>query len=80
MGLEDVLNYKWKGKYLIERCNHCQKIVIVCKKCNNSSCNGSSCLECDLDFKEFLKMKNNVSDYLSLSEKEVYRKGLRTVN
>ena len=40
---------KWKNKYEMNYCELCNTWAIVCDKCKNSSCNGSSCEECHED-------------------------------
>jgi tRNA U54 and U55 pseudouridine synthase Pus10 len=74
----DSLDRQWKGKYPVTWCHLCDTAIIICPKCNNSSCNGGGCPECHNDFEEFAKTcKTDVDDYLTERETFTYRKGLR---
>lgn len=66
---------KWKNKYYVDWCDHCNTATIQCPKCKESSCNGSSCEECKKDFNDFTK--NNllkVENYLTDLEIDTYIK------
>ena len=70
---------KWKDKYDIDWCNHCNVAIIECPECHNSSCNGGGCSVCgeDKDHNLFYNTKNSVLDYLSEEESKVYMKCLQ---
>lgn len=72
-----LLDPKWKDKYPIIWCDLCGTAAIKCPKCNNVSCNGSSCPECHEDSVAFNKCKTTVEAYLTEEEQVIYNKALR---
>lgn len=66
---------KWKNKYQVSWCDHCQTAIIECPKCKTSSCNGGGCGQCRKDFEIFFNSySTKIEKYLTPSEIEVYRK------
>lgn len=74
--LEEIFYPKrWKNKYKVSWCEHCETAVIVCPECKNTTCNGGGCKSCDLDFDEFIqKTFHRVENYLTADEIKTYRK------
>lgn len=70
----EVRKNKWKDKYPISYCGHCQTYIITCPDCKNSSCNGSGCNNCTKDSTEFSSMKTSEREYLSPEEQKVWYK------
>lgn len=67
--------YLWKGNYKLSWCNLCETAIIACPVCKNSSCNGSGCNECHIDFEDFNKnYKTCTDDYLTEEEFKIYCK------
>lgn len=52
-------NPVWKSKtgklYQKDYCSLCEVDIVICPKCENSSCNGGGCDYCEEDFKEWLQ-------------------------
>jgi len=66
---------KWKDKYRISWCNHCDTAIIVCPECKNTTCNGGGCDQCNEDFDDFNKnTKHSVYQYLTERERDIYFK------
>ena len=74
----ELIDRLYKDKYKISYCNFCNKIIITCPICKNSSCNGGGCESCNEDFDYFLHdPKFNYISYLSENEFDIYRKVIR---
>lgn len=75
-------NRRWTSPdgetYQLSWCEMCHDAIIVCGHCDNSSCNGSGCVECLGDFEYFTEnYKFRVSQYLTPEENKVYEKALQ---
>lgn len=75
--LAELSSDKWKDKYLVYWCQHCDVAVIECPSCHNTSCNAGGCPECLADYEEWKKVYHNVQNYLTPSERLAYEKGHR---
>lgn len=60
--------------YNLSYCSHCDRHVISCDKCDNSSCNGGGCDQCNDDFTFFVHNHKPLESYLTSSEIHLYRK------
>lgn len=75
--LYSFFNRKWRNKYPIGWCHHCNRAIIECPACHNTSCNGGGCNECHDDFSEFFPIFTCAEHYLDDNETKAYQKGLR---
>lgn len=73
-GDQKVWKAKSGGGYEIKWCDLCETFSIWCPKCNNGSCNCSSCDICHKDFSEFCATKCYLEYYLNDEEKLVLQK------
>jgi hypothetical protein len=69
-----TLGKLWKNKYAVDWCELCRTAIIICPKCQNSSCNGGGCEECLKDWAEFKEYKRRVENYLTEDEIKIYNK------
>lgn len=70
----------WRG-YQLSWCEHCHHFIITHDKCQNSTCTGGSCKECERDFKDFnTQVADHVQSYLSNKEDAIFDKIHRIKN
>ena len=71
--MEIINDSIWRG-YNVKWCNECNRAIIVCDVCKNSSCNGGGYKECNDDFEVFNKHKTLLIDYLDDEEVKILHK------
>lgn len=73
--LNDIFGIpRYKGKYVVSWCDHCNQAIITCGKCHNTTCNGGGCKECVDDFDEFSCLNTRAENYLHPTEWDVIKK------